>query len=177
MPALFLEGVYRMNIEKIYFDMDGVLADFARGVRELCGIDPPDQDNATKEQDDIMWKAIRDTGHFYSRLEPVEGAPDMYRELKSRYDVEILSAIPRERRGITTAREDKIEWAHNELDTDLVVNIVTSSEEKKNYAGPGCVLIDDLEKNITEWKACGGTGILFTSAEQILKETARIEQE
>ena len=28
-----------MEPERIYFDMDGVLADFVRGVRELCGLD------------------------------------------------------------------------------------------------------------------------------------------
>ena len=27
-----------MKAEKIYLDMDGVLADFDRGVRELCGM-------------------------------------------------------------------------------------------------------------------------------------------
>lgn len=32
-----------MNENKIYFDMDGVLADFARGVQEICGLLPLDQ--------------------------------------------------------------------------------------------------------------------------------------
>lgn len=32
-----------MKIEKIYFDMDGVLADFDRGIRELCHMDPLNQ--------------------------------------------------------------------------------------------------------------------------------------
>ena len=32
------------------------------------------------------------------------------------------------------------------------------------------VLIDDLQKNIDEWTAAGGTGILHVSAEQTLKE-------
>lgn len=27
-----------MTIKKIFFDMDGVLADFGRGVEELCGL-------------------------------------------------------------------------------------------------------------------------------------------
>ena len=27
-----------MTVEKIYFDMDGVLADFERGVEEICGL-------------------------------------------------------------------------------------------------------------------------------------------
>ena len=29
-----------MEIKKIYFDLDGVMADFERGVFELCGLDP-----------------------------------------------------------------------------------------------------------------------------------------
>lgn len=32
-----------MEVKKIYFDMDGVLADFAGGVRELCGMEPVSQ--------------------------------------------------------------------------------------------------------------------------------------
>ena len=29
-----------VDIKKIYIDMDGVLADFAGGVRTLCGVEP-----------------------------------------------------------------------------------------------------------------------------------------
>ena len=36
-------------IEKIYFDMDGVLADFDRGVRELCHAEPSNLEKHTKE--------------------------------------------------------------------------------------------------------------------------------
>ena len=32
-----------MEVSRIYFDMDGVLADFDRGVRDLCGLEPVDQ--------------------------------------------------------------------------------------------------------------------------------------
>ena len=49
-----------MKAEKIYLDMDGVLADFDRGVRELCGMDPLPQTGKTDpHQDDLMWEAIR----------------------------------------------------------------------------------------------------------------------
>ena len=41
-----------MEVKKIFFDMDGVLADFGRGVEELCGLDR-DCD------DDLMWEAIK----------------------------------------------------------------------------------------------------------------------
>lgn len=32
-----------MKIRKIYFDMDGVLADFSKGIKVLCGIEPISQ--------------------------------------------------------------------------------------------------------------------------------------
>ena len=48
-----------MKIEKIYFDMDEVLADFNRGVRELCHMEPVEQSVSTKE-DDALWAAVRD---------------------------------------------------------------------------------------------------------------------
>ena len=42
-------------IEKIYFDMDGVLADFDRGVEELCGVPCPEQGKSrSQEEDDLM---------------------------------------------------------------------------------------------------------------------------
>lgn len=39
-----------MEIKKIYFDMDGVLADFSRGVEELCGL-PSDCDELVAGQE------------------------------------------------------------------------------------------------------------------------------
>ena len=43
-------------IKKIYFDMDGVLADFDRGIREFCGMDAVSQDYGKKPgMDTLMW--------------------------------------------------------------------------------------------------------------------------
>ena len=52
-----------MVIRKIYLDMDGVLADFDSGVRELCGIEPPPQDERWQPGDDpkrFPWYARED---------------------------------------------------------------------------------------------------------------------
>lgn len=38
-------GKQKMIINKIYVDMDGVLADFDDGLRRLCGIEPMPQGN------------------------------------------------------------------------------------------------------------------------------------
>ena len=66
-----------MMVRKIFFDMDGVLADFDRGIRELCGIPSLNQEAADKAADERMWAAVRDTDHFYDRLELMPGAEKM----------------------------------------------------------------------------------------------------
>ncbi len=150
--------------------MDGVLANFDRGVKELCGLEPSNQSSNTPTNDDRMWEAIKNVEHFYDRLEPMNGAIEMYKELSTKYDVEILTGIPKAKRGILTAGDDKIAWAHRLLSEDLVVNIVYR-EEKKTYAvGPEYILIDDLKMNIDEWIAAGGTGIIFTSAQDVIEK-------
>lgn len=167
-----------MKIEKIYFDMDEVLADFNRGVRELCHMEPVDQSVSTKEEDDALWAAVRDTGHFYDRLEPVNGALEMFNALRDKYGekCEILSAIPKPHRGIVTAGDDKRNWVRRLLGENVIVNIVLRPEKKNYVKGPGYILIDDLEKNVHEWEAEGGTGICFKGAAETLKRIEEIEK-
>lgn len=159
-------------IEKIYFDMDGVLADFDRGVEELCGVPCPEQGKSrTQEEDDLMWERMRSVDRFYDRLEPMPGALELFGILRARYGdrVEILTGIPKPKRGILTAGVDKITWVHRLLGEDVVVNIVYRAEKVNYCKGPGCILIDDLPVNISEWQAAGGTGILYRGPEETLK--------
>ena len=74
-----------MTVKKIYFDMDQVLADFDRGVVELCGLDFQNENSRTKEMDDAMWERIRDVGHFYDKLEPMPGAKEMFDAVYGKY--------------------------------------------------------------------------------------------
>ena len=157
-------------IQKIYFDMDGVLADFDGGVSKLCEMSPIKQgEGRSKAEDDLMWERIRKIPHFYDKLDPMPGALELFGELYEKYGnkCEILTGIPKPKRGITTAGEDKISWVHRLLSTDIKVNIVYR-EEKKNYCtGEDCILIDDLETNIEEWKMYGGMGILYRGADDV----------
>jgi len=99
-----------MTVSKIYFDMDGVLADFDKGVNELCHMKATSQNkNPDKEYDDLMWEAIRKIDHFYDRLDLMPGAKEMFDLLYVKYGdkCEILTGIPRKDRGIDTAAEDR----------------------------------------------------------------------
>lgn len=165
------------RIGKIYFDMDGVLADFDKGIVQLCGIDRS-ADCADKEtQDDRMWSKVKEVGHFYDKLDPMPGALEMFREIRSKYGekVEILTGIPKPHRGIDTAAEDKVSWAHRVLDRELILHTIFRQDKKNYVKGQGDILIDDSEKNIEEWNAAGGTGILFQSAEKVLERLKELE--
>ena len=159
-----------MEIKKIYFDMDGVLADFSRGVKELCGIDSGDQDKNSKEKDDQMWEAIKNTDHFYDRLEFMEGAEEMFNRVYDKYGdkCESRTATPKPKRGIGQAADDKRSWVKRMLNEDIVVNIVVKEEKKNFVTGKDCILIDDRGPNIDDWVAEGGTGIHHKSSEDTI---------
>ena len=162
-----------MEVKKIYFDMDGVLADFERGVRELCGLEPISQnvkDNDSTEEDN-MWRAIKEVGHFYNKLEFMPGAKEMFDAVYGRYGdkCEILTGIPKPKRGIESSGEDKKAWMKRLLSSDIKVNIVYREEKQRFCTGKDCILIDDLEKNIKEWEAMRGTGVLNITAPKTLE--------
>ena len=162
-----------MKAEKIYLDMDGVLADFDRGVRELCGMDPLPQTGKTDpHQDNLMWEEIRKVGHFYDKLELMPGAKEMFGRIWDRYGdrCEILTGIPKPERGILTAGEDKIRWMRRMLSEDVKINIVQRREKLKSCDGSETVLVDDREDTIRDWVKKGGTGILHASAKESMKK-------
>ena len=168
-----------MEIKKIYFDMDGVLADFDGGVLEYCGFPNISQNDPNKPEgfDNKLWAEIKKVGHFYWHLKPMPGAIEMFNTLYEKYGdkVEILTGIPKPKRGILTAKEDKEAWVSRHLSEKIIVNVVYR-EEKTDFAGEGKILIDDYLKNVDEWENAGGIGIAFESAEKVLARIAEIEK-
>ena len=160
-----------ISVKKIFLDMDGVLADFDRGVSELCGLEPLAQ-GISGPREELMWGKIRAVGHFYGKLEPMPGAVEMFNDLYDKYrdKVEILTGIPKPIRGITDAADDKVEWVRRFLSKDVKINLVLREHKPQYCTGKDCFLIDDYKKNIKEWEAGGGTGILSISAEKTIQQ-------
>lgn len=147
--------------------MDGVLADFDRGVLDLCGFNNvKSRFMLSSSQDDLMWEKIRGIPHFYDRIEPLNEGVELFRKVYKIYGdkCEILTGIPKPKRGILTAAEDKAEWAKRILSPDIVVHTVFREQKKDYCKGPGSILIDDMESNIDAWTGYGGTGLLYKDA-------------
>ena len=157
-------------VKKIYFDMDGVLADFDRGVKELCGLEPLAQ-GISGPREELMWNRIRDVGHFYDKLEIMPEAKELFDSLYEKYrdKVEILTGVPKPMRGITDAGEDKVNWVRRLLSKDVMVNLVLREHKPQYCTGKDCILIDDYKTNIREWEDAGGTGILNKSAAETVE--------
>lgn len=154
------------------------MADFERGVEELAGMaTTPLNGPRDPGYDDRLWDAVRKVEHFYGRLAPMPGAKAMFDALWMRYGkrCKILTGIPKPRRNIAHAAEEKREWARRELCGDIVVNVVLREQKPDYCTGPDCVLIDDSVRNIREWEQMKGTGILYTDAEAVLWALTRLE--
>ena len=157
----------KIELDKIYLDMDGVLADFERGVRELCNFEAEKTQDEDPVKDELMWNEVKKIDHFYSKLEPLPGAKELFDLIYGTFGdkCEILTGIPKARRGIKHSAEDKVEWVRRFLSPTVKINTVYKAEKKNFVEGEGSILIDDLESTIIEWRNRGGTGILHTDPE------------
>lgn len=153
------------KVERIYCDMDGVIADFAKGVSKIF---PEFQEGVTegnKKLDGIMWAKINNYqkagGKFWLDLDPMPDAHILWNYIKQ-YDHYILSAAGQPHFG---AAEQKVEWLNRHFQIDpSKINIVQRAVEKAKLAAPDAILIDDKRKALDPWEAAGGLGVWHTSA-------------
>ena len=165
------------DVKVIYFDMDGVLADFGKGVQDFCDMEAPSlNEPEDPKKDNEMWRRIRNVDHFYDKLDLMPGAKELFDAVYNTYGerCEILTGIPKPHREIKDAAEDKEKWVHRLLSPKIKVNVCLRAEKEQRCKGKDCILIDDMEKNIQEWTDKGGTGIQNKSAQETIEELRRM---
>ncbi|MCS7318236.1 MAG: hypothetical protein NZZ41_08040 [Candidatus Dojkabacteria bacterium] len=156
---LLSEAIKLLDIDKIdlYCDLDGVLFDFDKKVKELLGKYPNEMD---KKQ---LWQEL--TPHikngFFKSLDLKPDAEFLWSFIK-KYKPTILTATGHIAAPIVA--QDKIMAVHEKFGSHVKVLTVHSSNEKAKYAKPNAILIDDKEKSIRPWIDAGGIGILHKSA-------------
>jgi hypothetical protein len=147
----------------IFCDMDGVVVDLNRGLRELFG--RPYDPTTWNQSGDDKKQIIKDHPNFWESLPPTTDFGPLWSYIKY-FNPYILTAYAEWDKEKCT--EEKWEW--NEKYTGIPKDhfFCVKREEKqlfaKNPDGTPNVLIDDYKLNIQEWKAAGGIGVMHTDA-------------
>jgi hypothetical protein len=142
-------------IEKIYLDMDGVIADFNKKFRQLYNIAPHEADDY-KTFDSFFGQFIE--SREFAKLDLMPDTMMLIEYLKAlSIPTEILSSTSSEKRD-AVIREQKLEWLKNH-GIDFPAILVPGKRHKKNYSNAESLLIDDTEQNINQWREAGGVAI------------------
>lgn len=150
---------------KIFCDMDGVLVDFEKGYLDLTGI------NLKGEHFDgpRFWEPVNKKGYdFWINLDWMGDGKLLWNSIKD-YNPSILSA-PSSKPESRVAKHD---WVDRELGKNVEV-ILRSARNKKEFAAPNHILIDDREDNIRDWNESGGIGILHKSTDDTLNKLNKL---
>ena len=144
-----------------YCDLDGVLADFNGAAEKVLGRKIGPRTNL----DSADWKAINATKDFWSGMDMLRSGKKLWSHIR-RQDPFILSALPTSNRD--WAEKGKLLWVGRHLkgiSKDRILLVMRKDKQKfaMNAGQRPNILIDDNSKNIREWEAAGGIGILHHS--------------
>jgi hypothetical protein len=159
---------------KIYLDMDGVVADFDKRFTDLAGMGPSEFEE--KYGKNAFWDFIDEGDNklvFWIGIPPMSDAKQLV-DFVSNYDYEMLTAPSLKKQSVM----GKGLWMKNQTNKGLFpfkpkVNY-KSAKNKKDFAAPNHILIDDREDNINSWIAAGGVGILHTSAASTINQLKKL---
>ena len=156
------------DLPRIYCDMDGVLCDFVLAAKMATG------QNWLGLRSGQDWDSIKKIKNFWSTMPWTSDGRRLWNFIKkhqphilSAYSIEDPNCIPGKRK-----------WLKNNLGytQNSMINIVRR-REKKNFAMEGrrpAILIDDYPKNISDFKAAGGIGIIHSNTQTTISQLKRI---
>lgn len=152
-------------IPAVFFDLDGVLADFVRGAFRLHGREVPFRT--------VQWDFCTQLG-FNGPTDPAFWSPMdrvFWAGLDRHEDGFVLlraveRMLPKERIGLLTSAmngdgciDGKRDWVARHL-PEYLPRLFTGIS-KELFAGPGKVLVDDRDENCAAFRAAGGTDVLI----------------
>jgi 5'(3')-deoxyribonucleotidase len=133
----------------IYFDMDGVVADFVSGYKGFF------DRNAYKDDKFTINQACCTQPNFFRNLPVIEKGKEIYDLLKDRYHI-IFLTTPME--GMAECKRDKLEWVRENFPGS---DVIFSSQKEDYVIDLSSILIDDMDYNLDPWCNAGGTAINF----------------
>lgn len=151
---------------KIFCDLDGVLVDFDKGVKQKTGMSYDNylkSKQNTKDGENQLWDILKSDGSIWWETLPwtIDGHV-LWNYLKNKH-ITILTSGNANILG-DTSEKGKKGWVIKNLNSLLPVIVTPTSNDKQKYAAPYHILVDDKPLNITQWESKGGIGILHKSA-------------
>jgi hypothetical protein len=151
------EAIKNEDLPEIYCDLDEVLVDFIGAADAAVG------GNFAKADKETRWNIINQTKGFWTNIGWKPNAKRLY-DFIIKYDAHVLSAFTGRD---PTSKVGKMKWVKKNTEFKRANIHLVLRSQKKSYAKtkeekPN-VLIDDYDKNIKEWEAAGGIGILHTN--------------
>jgi hypothetical protein len=153
------------NLPRIYCDMDGVLCDFKTAAVRETGMPIDSWMNLGHRDKIAKWQPIVNNKRFWHTLPWQLGGQQLWSHIKN-YEPHILSAYV-EHATDPNCIPGKRYWAMTNLGLPSYRINLVKRREKQNFAqvnGEPAILIDDYVKNVNQFKARGGIGILHISA-------------
>lgn len=148
---------------KLFCDLDGVLVNLNKAIKVfgLGGFEDIDANNLQG----VLWNKIKERGSDFWMLAPWQkDGHELWDYVKS-YKPIILTAPPKV--GADEAEKGKRDWVKRELGQSVKC-IVAYAEDKQKQASKNSILIDDMVKNIDQWTATGGIGILHKNTKDTI---------
>lgn len=148
-----------VKIRKIYLDMDGVIADFNKGYKELNNMEPREAEK-NKKFDHFFDEFI--AANKFATLDLMPGARELITYLNHLYlnrsiTTEILSSTANQERYDDISRQ-KMFWLQKH-GISFKPNFVPGKRLKYQFATPDSAIIDDTASVIDDWRKAGGIGI------------------
>ena len=148
----------------VYFDLDGVLADWVCQFNKVSPISLEEM-NAMSAEERAAFKRELYNYEFFADMAPIERGVDMMKRMMAELpaaDFFILSAMGYENQE-EVARA-KIAWCKKHLPEVKEILLVPKLKHKPQAMKEGYrdqVLIDDRVPAIEYWQNAGGIGVLF----------------
>jgi 5'(3')-deoxyribonucleotidase len=150
---------------RLFLDADGVLTDFDEGARELLGMKP--KEFIAKHGRGAFWKRLAKAKNFYGALPEMSDARQLF-DAVEHLKPTILTGLPIGR----WAAPQKVEWAAEHFPGVPIITCM--ARDKHKHMHPGDVLVDDREKHREAYEAAGVIFVHHKSAEDSLKQLAKI---